>query len=348
MPYHEIPTEYALHKKSHGKKALSWKLFYNSRFQQAIEIPNSSITEKDRLICFKMLAEYSWYKNGCPYYNVHTNLISRLCNTDLSKIPSSLFKLPHCFNSVQLRFKDVHKDLKLVVPYSVEKDFQVASIIICKHVLDNNKRVVTLDVHFIRDSAYHDEGLYSCYTFTLHLDENDSSGQNYSLQKAVENSAYDTVCDVVSLDVDPVRRNEIRDIYRLFTEKILKLCCTIGFLADNANICEPDLLTADKHLIETASPEELEALHQKARRKRKYGYNIGTDRMFLGPVPLSPGKKSQAAESRELEYAHIRGGHPHAVRYGKGKELVKIMWYVPLTVRPDLPFKLENPAETTV
>ena len=340
MPYYEMNTIYALYKKylkEVGKKPLPWKEYYENIFEDVMKVPNNSLTETEKHAYARALGEYDWYKNGCPYYNVHPNLISRLCNTDLSKIPSNLFKLPHGFDSVQLRFKSFNKDLKFKDPYANNRDCFVGSIIICKH---NERRVVSIQVEFIEYNDTTDNNFPPCYTFNLHLDEKNASGENYSLQQAVEQSTYK-----YQLIEPPFNdSDEVKNSYRFFTENLLRLCCTIGFLADNANICEPDLLTADKHLIETASPEELEALHQKARRKRKYGYNIGTDRMFLGPQPIRSGEKSQAAEGRELEYAHIRGGHPHAVRYGKGKELVKIMWYVPLTVRPDLPFKLESQA----
>lgn len=50
-------------------------------------------------------------------------------------------------------------------------------------------------------------------------------------------------------------------------------------------------------------------------------------------------KRSNNLTGRELEYAHIRAGHPHLVRYGEAKKLVKMMWYTPTHVRPDRPFR---------
>ena len=81
---------------------------------------------------------------------------------------------------------------------------------------------------------------------------------------------------------------------------------------------------------------------EKARKKGKFGFNVGTDLMFIGERQFQQQKNSEET-GRELEYAHIRAGHPHAVRYGEKKKMVKIVWYVPTTVRSDLPFK-ETPA----
>ena len=75
----------------------------------------------------------------------------------------------------------------------------------------------------------------------------------------------------------------------------------------------------------------------RSRRRGKNGYQVGTDIMFLGEKGLR--SQGGSGEGRELSYAHIRSGHPHAVRYGPGKKLVKIAWYRSTTVRPDLPFK---------
>jgi hypothetical protein len=59
--------------------------------------------------------------------------------------------------------------------------------------------------------------------------------------------------------------------------------------------------------------------------------------MFLGEVPAwSSG--SCAERRREHSHAHIRAGHFHAVRYGQGRRSVKVKWFRPTVVRPDLGF----------
>jgi hypothetical protein len=134
--------------------------------------------------------------------------------------------------------------------------------------------------------------------------------------------------------------NASSESYNELQRKIMRLAVTIGFLSNNPAICEYDVLSKDRSEFQrnTTGEGRKDELIQRAKRKGKFGYNIGNDLIFLGPRPVTSRPQSDAS-GRELEYAHIRRGHPHAVRYGPNKELVKIMWFAPTTVRDDLPFQ---------
>jgi hypothetical protein len=97
-------------------------------------------------------------------------------------------------------------------------------------------------------------------------------------------------------------------------------------------------LSKDRSSFDGGSEEQRQTIIERAKRRGKNGYNVGCDLMFLGERPKGESRSGEAT-GRELQYAHIRGGHPHAVRYGEGKKLVKIKWFAPTTVRDDLPFK---------
>ena len=343
MPYQELLTEYSNYKYIYGKKALPSEDYYSYALQEIEN--NSNPSGRESAAYFKTLGESYWYKNKCPYYNIHTNLVSRLCSSDLSKIPSNLFKLPHGLNSVHLKFKDPHAELGFILPPNYDEKIFVSSIIVNEYIATGNKRRAIFVLHF---QSIIKSRPQPTVVFTVLLAEENT------LEDAIESCISKLNTDFlarnleVEEDTKSIHLSHMKTNFTPFVKNILKLSCTIGFLADNTTICEPDILNSDKHLIENASPEEREALHQKAKNKRKYGWNIGTDRMFVGPQPFQLANKSQAAEGKEREYAHIRAGHPHAVRYGKGKELVKIMWFVPLTVRPDLPFKIEQQTQNTL
>lgn len=122
----------------------------------------------------------------------------------------------------------------------------------------------------------------------------------------------------------------------------LRIAVTIGFLANsNSDLVEYDVLAKFRNDFEKGTPERRAQIIEKSKKRGKNGYNVGNDLMFLGSRGFQNRPASELT-GRELEYAHIRDGHPHAVRYGKGKELVKIMWFQPTVVRPDLPFKQEE------
>ena len=128
--------------------------------------------------------------------------------------------------------------------------------------------------------------------------------------------------------------------YHEMLANVLRLCVTIGFLSDNPTICEEDVLSKDRSEFEKTTDENRKKqLIARAQRKGKVGYNIGNDLIFLAGARPKGERRQGTLTGRELDYAHIRGGHPHAVRYGSNKDLVKIMWFIPTTVREDLPFK---------
>ena len=336
MPYQELATEYYQYKRHHGKNALSHSDFYKWRTKLIAE---KAMTDKDGAAYYKHRGEANWYKTGCPYYNIHPNMIAKLCTANLSKIPSNLFKIPHGLETVHIKFKDPYKELACILPPNYNDTVYLSSIVVSDYVMksDGTKRAVFI-LHFYNPLI---SKPIDIVTFVVRLNEHASleDAIQHTLNKISPSSFVEN-----TMDQEEVEKHigTLKESFKPLLKNVLKLSCTIGFLADNTSICEPDVLNSDKHLVENASPEEREALHQKARDKRKYGWNIGTDRMFLGPQPFQLANKSQALDGRELEYAHIRAGHPHAVRYGKGRELVKIMWFVPLTVRPDLPFKIEQ------
>ena len=354
MPYSELPTSYTLYKLWIEEKKKEGKANHLKKLQACCSNPIDfytffikEFTGMDSIMASRCYAEKAWYKVGCPYYNIHPNFISKLCNCNLSKIPASLFKMPHELESIHVRFKDFHSEFAYsssktnnlrwatsILVYEIpENEYSKRTISISLDMLMNQNDIgKSLNIYELRTQKKDDRSL--CI-FNIVLEK------NQSLQDAIK-IAISKQCDKKGMSLPSDSK------YEIFIKNVLSLCSTIGFLSDNPTICEPDILAADRHLIEKSNPQELEALHQKAKNKRKYGWNIGTDRMFVGPQPFQLANKSQAAEGKEREYAHIRAGHPHAVRYGKGKELVKIMWFVPLTVRPDLPFKIEQQTQTTL
>jgi hypothetical protein len=127
---------------------------------------------------------------------------------------------------------------------------------------------------------------------------------------------------------------------------LFKVIISAGFLANTPEerLVVPDVLARDKdnytEAVKRGDQAKIEEILTRARNRDKIGYNVGTNEMFIGET--NPIKTDRTVTGKELEYSHIRGGHPHAVRYGEGKKQVKIKWYRPMRIREDLPFKTEE------
>jgi hypothetical protein len=90
----------------------------------------------------------------------------------------------------------------------------------------------------------------------------------------------------------------------------------------------------------TATPKRREQMLDWSKRHGHNGYNIGVMYKVIANAGRLSRERPQTDSERELEYAHIRTGHLHAVRFGTGKKDVKLLWYRPQVIRADLPFKV--------
>jgi hypothetical protein len=270
---------------------------------------------------FRLKGEHVWDVIGRPYYNIHPKMVSKLCKTKLVNIPSHLFMMPHNYQAVNFRFAEVHPEFQFTedeqldlpgMPAIPLKGHHVVGILI---VRGTDGSVLCLADYTYKQAT--GQPTYSVMSFVPQ--------PNLSMQEAIDSARSEH------------HRN---DSYRRVTENVIRLVVTVGFLSNNPTICEADVLSKDRSSFLYANDEQRELIAARARRRGKVGYNIGTDLMFLGARPMGE-RHAYAPTGRELEYAHIRAGHPHAVRYGHEKQLVKIMWYVPTTVRADRPFKAE-------
>jgi hypothetical protein len=122
-------------------------------------------------------------------------------------------------------------------------------------------------------------------------------------------------------------------------ENCLRLIATVGLIANNPeeNLLQYDVLSKDRAAFAKADDERREQLIDRARRRGKFGWNVGTNELFVGEVPKWSGYK-EGGSGRERTHAHIRSGHLHAVRCGPGRRNAKIKWFRRTVVRPDLPF----------
>lgn len=322
MKFYEWITDYQLYKKQVPKaRQDEYPIFYQQRCQQLVQAG---------AIPIRLMAEHQWRKINHPYYNIHPNLTAKLCRVDLNKIPSNMLQMPHDLPVVNIRFAQQHQEFTVLEALVTENRSTTGSAIgimppgsFCHGILmfDNREllepRFPPL-VFFVMDFNVYTPHQQPVYTIL---------GIEPSADKSLEDAMKEQV------------KNRYQHSYNEMLKNIMRLAVTIGFLSNNPAICEPDVLAKDRdEFYRTTDELRKTIMISRARRKGKLGYNVGNDMMFLGERPVQDRKES-AATGRELEWAHIRSGHPHAVRYGPGKKLVKIMWFKPTTVREDLPFK---------
>lgn len=283
---------------------------------------------------WRVIVEHIWITTGRPYYNVHPKLVSKLARVNLHKIPAHLIQLPHEYPVVSIQLAEPSDDLTL--EESIPMDFSpfaklppmpkgasIKAILLCdiRAVKSDYPAKDSPAVMLILDFGIYQEGQPSYVIFAIPVD------QGLTLQDAIDGVTKD---------------NRRPSTYHEVCSNALRLATTIGFLANSkSDLIEYDVLSKFRDEFRAANNTRREHIIRKSRQRGKIGWNVGNDLMFLGALPRQ--KRSDSQETgRELEYAHIREGHAHAVRYGTGHNLVKIMWFVPTVVRPDRPFKIEE------
>jgi len=318
MKFFEWTTDYdcCKYQTPDGSK-IEYEEFFESRSDQLRE-SNSPL--------FRTYDEDVWIREGKPYYNIHPKLVKSLCKVDMSKIPTKLIKMPGDLNSVNIRLAQKHDEFVLHDTIGLDIDntnsnskllagSYVHGILMTMNKVegDENKKEISFLVDFGLYTDNHRQPIYLCFGFSI-MDK-----------KSLKDSIFDAV------------KNRPESYYNVLGN-VARLCVSVGFLSNNPTVCEPDVLSKDRPEFNRSDDERREFLANRARRRGKVGFNIGSDLMFMGESS-SVSRKTGESTGRELEYSHIRGGHPHLVRYGKGKNLIKMMWYLPQHVRPDKPFK---------
>jgi len=286
-------------------------------------------------------AELMWIKAGKPYYNVHPNLVDKFCRVNLEKIPSHLVEVPHYFNAVNVRLSESHPEFTMteLLPATQESAWSVPDIPEGAYI--RSILMIRPTALMLRAYKFHTEHPENYVMFYMDCDVVSEHGTRTMVTAPLlwyeENETLNDSIDTIG----HIMKGKSED-YRKIVENCMRICVTIGFLANSKDaMVEYDVLAKDRDKFHRGDGDTRKRLATKARRRGKIGYNIGNEMMFLGEQPIK-GSSGSTGEGRELQYSHIRGGHPHAVRYGPGRKKVRIDWFRPTRVREDLPFKPEE------
>jgi hypothetical protein len=283
-----------------------------------------------------------WLTAGKPYYNIHSKLAPKFCKVNLNKIPSNTVETPFGISCVNMRFDQQHDGLTMKAAEGssrqdqwwnhgegVSKGAWVRSFMLMRPtteilrlcfrgtiMLGSQEQVLML---------YIDTGSKTKYGVHIHMAAPLICRNGVSLNDAIQEC-----CDY-SIDAGSAFQEVVANCCRI--------AVTVGFLANaDDSMIDPDIIPRLKDRYANAKPNERPKIIAESQRLGGSGFNVGNDIMFLGTQPVQ-GRRQSEKTGRELQYQHLRDGHPHAVRYGPKRSLVKIMWIRPTRVRPDLPFK---------
>ncbi len=297
---------------------------------------NTKDSEREKT---KLVQECLWERGGKPYYNIHPQAASHLCKARMENISASMLEVPADFPAVNIRLAEEHPDLSIepgklfiqsilfawgVWAFMAEKTFP--DVLMAKnpqHIPRDRQLTLLIDTGERNSEA----GTRHWGLFVSTDNENTLEAEFLNTIQLMETHDFERACP-------GTRLHEV-------LLNCLRLVATVGFMANctDEEFLEYEVIAKHRAKFGDADDATKKKLIDKARRRGKVGWNIGTNKMFIGspPANASPGPKGKY----ELQSAHIRTGHLHAVRYGPGKKKVRIQWFRPTVVRPDLGFSEE-------
>jgi hypothetical protein len=329
---------------------------YADEFKTICTYPfRDETTRLNRII--RMAIETQWHRDGRPYYNIHPQMAKKLVKTNLDRIPARYIEIPNEFKCVHVRFaENIPLRMMANVGFNVALSPEIQnSLLGCRSVLfgrfsfDDEPMAKELLPQIIGEEQ-----------FVMIVDEGARTEVPGNDGKPVQRM----LCNLFHFGIRPEETipaaidrtiEESKDAVRILSllhmrerlTNLFRVLITTGFLANCPEdmVVLPEILSKDTSKYEEAVAKQdrdaMDRIVARSQRRGKKGWNVGTDEMFL---PHSPAPKSSSSTptGKELQWSHLRSGHPHAVRYGHKKSKVKIKWFRGTRVREDLPFKPEE------
>lgn len=291
-------------------------------------------------------SEYDFICAGRPYFRFHPALISTFADSKMEDIEASMVKFPPGVkNAFSVQFPSPQDGNPLVL----DKDHYLKAML-CHHSneesLDQlsgrvnsptkirraggyeNRLIVWMDIGETAETLYGTRYPQSdkrvvvepIYTYRqLAYDKGDS------IEEAMWRLPHAANMEI-GVSIPPE-----------FVKRVIRLMLSICFLTEaNDELIQFEPLNKDRRKIKDASPDRLLELQERARRRGKIGFTVGTDDMFRPQTTLRP---LEGDSERQLSYSHIRSGHWHTVLHGPQRSLRKVVWFRPVRVRPDLNFR---------
>ncbi len=322
MKFFDVWTTY-----KHFGKELGYKRdqenFYRDIRQAYIDKQQGIPSKFDYIISHQnaenVFIEGAWYACHMPYYNVWPGVFDTFIKTRLD-IKAELLRFAHSCFAIRLPRTE-----EPILSFNFQdKPAWIESFIIFG--LPEEKGYIRLTMK----ASYRIEGYEcpGCFSKIVSMPANETIEQNFNRAGYSGSDIYGEEYTVPNSIMDACAR----------------LTVAVIFLSTGSHkVLEYDVLS--KHLEvyrrETKGHKKKD-YERKARDKGKFGWNIGSgrgDRRLKLPRGVSYEEACKDAGGRELLYQHVRGGHWHTVRYGKGRKDIKIVWFEDTVVRKDLPPK---------
>lgn len=299
MKFHEWITHYETTKKQVNIPNLTIDEYWKAYLKHGKPILTNS--EDGKVMETSLfLSETYWLRQGKPYYNIHSSILEPLERMRLNSVTVGMLGIPKDFTVINIRFP-------------TEIDYPVKTMLV-GHGLDNIFICATFgnindSICFFTHKLYHE----------LTLEEFINNRVEVDLQDRSEGAIAAAKCGLKSLAL-------------------------VKFLTDcpNDELMEYDVLSKMKSEYFWAKPERRQEIEVISRKQRKLGWNIGVSERIVFNAPRLTDVDDDEIEKirrHELTHAHVRTGHLHAVRFGKGKAHVKVMFYRPTVVGKGKPFK---------
>lgn len=283
----------------------------------------------------RLSCEYGWQTEGRPYYNIHPQMVRALMKTNLDKIPASMIEIPD-FRALCFRFAEpVPTRVVDNSGFHAVADENLAGLPICaRSVLfskfsseESDSFIISIDEGFRVAGSGCNRMLANVYVLEVKNEE--------TIPEALSRTVHETSSSQGALML--LQKEQLENLFRVII--------ATGFLANTPedNLVTQDILAKDlpkyTEAIKNNDVDAIKVIEDRARRRKGLGWNVGTSEMILGEVGRLSNSRGGTGDGNELSFSHLRGGHPHVVRYGPGKTKAKLKWFRPTRVRPDLPFK---------
>lgn len=269
MQFHEFLTTYAFTKKLRPDMDLSLKQFYGGMNQLLTE---RAITGAEEARCEnnRVVAEWDWYDNGCPYFKIYPAVVPMLSAVHID-IPSEYLKLPFSTFCVRLAGEDL----------AFAPGRYIKSFLMTEAIIDGSRRV-----YLWTDTNEYENG---CPVITYNQLVCDPG-------ISIEDS----------IGILPRREMDMPDE---FNRSLVKLAVSICFLATGSDrLLSPDVLSKDLAAWLEASrrgdAERLRVIEQRAARRGKLGWNVGARELVHARHPAG-----EPGNGHELSYQHQRRAH---------------------------------------
>jgi hypothetical protein len=160
-----------------------------------------------------------------------------------------------------------------------------------------------------------------------HRDETDGESFGESVQRALATD------------------NDMSPEYKVEVQGWLNLAVTVSILATKTQLLVPEILNADvQRYLEAVNAGNTSRAEQLVERatKRRHARSWVIGKYGAVAVVGRYAKQCQSGDTgatgtRELKYSHVRSAHWHRHKTGVGRTEEKLMFHLPVVVRPDLP-----------